>query len=926
MQAPRTEATGTSGQSFVKAEFEEFGWGALPNAEHDLGTDLFLMARDAKRFDLGLLIGAQVKNGSSYFTSTQLDEGTEEVTGWWYAESDNRHFDYWANHSIPHLLILRDPQSKVSYWVHVTSDAVESTGKGSKILVPAHQTVSEDMRDALTAVATSPAKSTSLDGSAWNIGKPVPEADHLRYALVAPRLVAPHANLGGVVPSAVEAIAMLMQGRFHDLHDIKSHEARTDGDGVPDVDAWEWGLFDGLWAWVAEGDLSKLVGLPDGGTDRQRAAAAVVRATAYAELARPGDGLAAIAQVEADEGLGVVDTEWLRSHKARCLVQLGRIEEAHACAIEVQRLRSTAPQDPTATALVASSTALIFNLLRFGSGDIGELIQSIDTSTRWWRATTIATGLQKQFEDSYRVWGRDKSVTWFASDTVWTSLRSAALLAGTSADHGGWANATCLLAMRELIKAEPTEERVIAESLRDLLRSGSKKELEFAAKRFGDDGPVGPLVTLNRELDLETTSRSCLGTALAFLRHAGDFSQTLDADRHAKWLIQTLEDPDSLRERLKPMFLVESAVLEALQGLMRSVSSETMRQIIDHLLDLPPVDNQSLANSYRRIVSRVDYEAWTEDDLSRLASRSGDNWELQEDIDGVLAQHDPDFRHSLLEGVRHGHVASLSNFGDVRELPTDVVKSAIEKIAERAESQLSQAANGAYGFGRHEVCRDLVLLNSWHPAVADWATVKKLLAEPKVHPSHVCEAINLLGRLDEQIEEEVKVDLRPVLKELIRRPSLFSKDDLWQEGEDPKVEARLTLARLFPGDVTDIVIRELLRGSKGERRALAKLLGDRRQTEDMNLLFALSKDTDVDVRVDAIISIARLMFEQGADVGSRGVLESLIEGGGPRVARILSSYLLNRQASEMRTSVLHTLKDHPSALVRARVSHALAGA
>lgn len=40
------------------------------------------------------MMGAQVKTGPSYFNSPKKDaDGT--ITGWWFAEDDREHFDYW---------------------------------------------------------------------------------------------------------------------------------------------------------------------------------------------------------------------------------------------------------------------------------------------------------------------------------------------------------------------------------------------------------------------------------------------------------------------------------------------------------------------------------------------------------------------------------------------------------------------------------------------------------------------------------------------------------------------------------------------------------------------------------------------------------------------------------------------------------------
>ena len=63
VRAPAEEQVGSTGATLVKAAFERLGWGVAVNPEHDLGTDLFVMARDERRFDLGQVVGVQVKAG-----------------------------------------------------------------------------------------------------------------------------------------------------------------------------------------------------------------------------------------------------------------------------------------------------------------------------------------------------------------------------------------------------------------------------------------------------------------------------------------------------------------------------------------------------------------------------------------------------------------------------------------------------------------------------------------------------------------------------------------------------------------------------------------------------------------------------------------------------------------------------------------------
>jgi hypothetical protein len=127
MRAQRTEQIAESGVHRVMARFEDPGWGPIENKPHDLGTDIFVQVRE-RGFDLGSMVGVQVKTGPAYFKRHEGDPSAPE--GWWYAESTKDHFDYWTSHALPHLLVLHDHTANTSYWVHVTADGVVDTGRG----------------------------------------------------------------------------------------------------------------------------------------------------------------------------------------------------------------------------------------------------------------------------------------------------------------------------------------------------------------------------------------------------------------------------------------------------------------------------------------------------------------------------------------------------------------------------------------------------------------------------------------------------------------------------------------------------------------------------------------------------------------------------------------------------------------------------
>lgn len=107
----------------------------------------------------------QVKSSDEDYA--EASQGPDGQSGWWYYESDTAHFDHWVRYGLPYLLVLHDVGSATSYWVHVTGDAIDSTGKGRKIFVPKAQKLDESSRDALLQVAVQP-RANVLEGSAWD--------------------------------------------------------------------------------------------------------------------------------------------------------------------------------------------------------------------------------------------------------------------------------------------------------------------------------------------------------------------------------------------------------------------------------------------------------------------------------------------------------------------------------------------------------------------------------------------------------------------------------------------------------------------------------------------------------------------------------------------------------------------------------------
>ena len=307
---PKEQSDGNSGESAVMSEFQRWGWGALHNAREDIGTDLLIMARSNDGISPELLMGAQVKTGPSYFTSPTNKKSDEE--GWWYRDKQRTHVDDWVEHPLPHLLILHDLETRKSYWAHVTAESIVSTGKGAKVLVPRRNEINEESRDALLRVAES--IGAGWDGSAWRGAAPRRKIDQLRYAMIVPRIIAPHQNRGQEDPiSPAQGLAMIVQGRLREYENFaKKYEEVPDVNAAKDSDDWHWRFVHAMAQRIENGNPEFLQALiEEAPNEAARVAAGVATACALLDVDELDKAVHIIESESSRGSAEPIDEAWL---------------------------------------------------------------------------------------------------------------------------------------------------------------------------------------------------------------------------------------------------------------------------------------------------------------------------------------------------------------------------------------------------------------------------------------------------------------------------------------------------------------------------------------------------------------------------------------------------------------------------------------
>ncbi|MBE5471767.1 DUF4365 domain-containing protein [Mycobacteroides abscessus] len=926
MRAGQSGLTGAQGQAAVEQKFIQLNWGVTRNPiEHDLGTDLWLMARDVRRFDLGALIGAQVKTGPTFFARPQFDEAGE-AQGWWYYENDDDHFKYWVEHNVPHILVLHH-QSGVSYWVHVTPDRVASTGKGSKILVPASNQVDPDHLDALLEVALGDREPAQWEGSAWQGARHVLSPDRLRYALLTPRLIAPHRNTTVDELGPEEAIAMLIKMRLTELRPSPSPYSPSKAPKLATCHAssdWRWRFYAALYDCIADGkDSSGLDALArdDDASAAQRAAAAAMLAALLIESRLPATALTVIEPLLESDDCSPIDHGWLLMQRARCLADVGDIDRAIEEAVQVQGLRRSHPSDPTATAIVGAAADLIFSLSDWGASPLADVVAGRDTLAAWWRTQELASGLEFKASEDFKHWAQDRAIYWGKSDQTWLRLRATSLIAGATADHRAWRAAMSQLA-RHTLTTSGGDGDALRSGLAMLRYAGDTESITLAVPHILRSGSVAAIRTSCNQIDLEASTRTTLRSDIKFVEQAADVLPVNEADQHTQWALNVLADPSIVCLRLKPSFDIVDAVLDMLASLIPAISGQQLRSMIDHIISLPPQPDQAIAHGYACIVYRIPQNAWNTSDINAIRTRSADNFELQEEFEVVVAAADESHRSSLEERIAAGDLAALEAFGDVQDLSPDVIDPLVTELSTAVAAEVTRIKSGQSGRGGRQPAAKLIIVNAWHPNHANWQPIIEILSTTGGFTYHVKRPLQILYRLGSRVPTPVVDKLEPVLREL-----MTSSPQTHPLTGDPDIrgDAAAALQSIRPGSVTDTELWNLTLGSPEQRVGAAQVLAASRQIEKLDALAALARDEDSSVTGAVANLLVGWLGAHPKHELVKELLLQLIESNGMSVARSVAIRLDRTERNPQLDEIATILSGHASAFIRQRTNQYFTG-
>lgn len=925
MRSSETQRTERLGIKAVEKAFVDLHWGTLNTREFDVGTDLVLVARDARLFELGLYVGAQVKTGPTAFAKPKKDEG-DVIGWWWYDPKPDKHLNAWASFPLPQLLILHDLEKDRSYWVHVTSDRVLSTGKGAKILVPAGNTIDPEHLDELIAVAGTVRGAIQLEGSAWTPGRTVPVLDQLRYALIAPRLIAPHPNAGKEEPiSAAQALALVTQVRTSDLLQFaQAHQSVPTPDEARESEDYGWRLVGGLMHWMHGNGTGALQAVADEASDAHvRVAAVVAATTALIVEGAPEEGRLLVEKELERDDARPVDHAWLVAQHARLCLDLGDDEVARADSAAVISIGAATPGDVTATAIAGSAVITAFNATPWQDQRVQDVIAAADNTASWWRDQVTAVALEAVVNRGYSAWGRDRTVTIAAEDQANNRLLSAALIASNAADHADWRHVSGLLGRDMLMRlGRHADTSSVAAGIDTLRLAGAEKAIGLAVPHLVADGPAAGVMEAARRVDLSRSTRTLLISNLTLLRHGSDVLDSGAVQAAIDWLIPHVRDPTQL-ERSSGIRFLERQLMQTLAELARGAEPAQQAAIIESVASLPSYDEEDgrqavLAAEWARVIRHLPSVAWTPERLADLAARIDDlPPSLGYAIRGLIARDDPAEREKLGEEVASGSLAALEAYGNVTELSTEVAASVIKALSQHVDGVIERAHERTYAAG-HDVGEALVLLNSWHPGVAAWDPVYRLLGDAAVSDSDKIGTLTLLVTNATRLTDDVGTRLKPIAAAVAQREAPVQGFPLGDKTDARGVAALLEVAlgALTDAEAASRVV-ELLAGDAESRQWAVHLAHRLAASDYTGIIVALTDDEDVAVRAAAASALALLVKDgTGGPLAVIALQRAAREPGvlvPKEIARVLGP---SKDLPDSAAAVLTELQSHPSWRVR----------
>lgn len=866
MSCRSSDSVGLSGELHAKNLFHDLGWKIAEDMQ-DVGTDFYVSPTDQQGELLGLMMGVQVKTGRSYFQSKELsDKG--EIVGWWYRQSNLKNEKYWLGHALPHIILLCDYDAKNCYWAELSEDAIERTGKGLKILIPANNVLNENTNSRLIQSLQERSRVTNLEGVLTTSELNMSDDVALRHALILPRLIAPSPAIYVKQLSLVEALALAVlsnEDRFKWLESARTEKGVMRETGVDRIVArldlvsrgsWGWFALTGLIEWHQGGSTKRFETLLDGADTPTERAASVALTVSYHldqhDVRRAYDVLAVAAEKHYPNR---IDRAWVDIHKARVLMELGQLDESFRIALKVQSCLKGVQHDASARAIFAAAAKLAYSAGFYKRQDAIPAYRRSDTIAFWWRSNLVAEAFLEDVRERFSQW-TDHSLPHSGRITAQKHLRSAALIAALAGDHDSWMYYVRLENQYHLSHWPSNGEDHISKSLLRLARAHSSDEAMNAADKLIWQGPMSAVAQAANSVSLADSSYSSIMGEFNLLRASEYIISDDCSEENCEWLIGRLErevhDPNSNTD----LPIMRHDLLALLSSLLPQIDAASVDSALRRISSLNLQAEDDMVDSYTKLIRAAAYTKRPIDVLQYfepvLSQMRQSSQLMFHSVYGSVTQQIPD---AVLKQLASGQISALPGVYNLELLPSDTVSIVIAALEEMNQKTLSDAEGGSYESQRFSVEHALVMLYSLFPDQANWKLIADYIRSPYIQVDSKYNAIEGIASKIAALDRSDVDRLADACEELRPSRSGFLSDK-WADRMSENRDFIIAMSKR-ENSFRQIVDSLLVQDTNAQLVA-ARILANHGTERDLSLLYSFLSSRDNRLRTRAIAALTQI--------------------------------------------------------------------
>ena len=921
---------GNEAESRVLNKLDAYNQSVNFTPRHDTGQDLLIKLRhDGKEYPLEL--HGQVKGGQSRFKS--YVENPPAGFGWWYREETWDHFNTWAYGQTGCILFLVKPDTPTIHWVYIEPDALVEAGQGAKIFVPESQTLDHpDSADQLFEIAKTRYLSSHYEGTILRTAddKKVESGALYRTALVAPRLLAPHPNQVGDVPTdAASAIASLFigVGRVRERSDYPEH-SEVKG-GLKKHPEWQWRFFSSIYAWIVDGNLDEFPAVIRTTKIKAEKVAAII---AYASALFAGgaaDEALKIIRSAPKRDLNSEDAVWVKAHEASLLFQLGNDDvetKVIAGALRKYRKRRLAPVYSTIRfSLVDLRTALA----DFDDKNFINYIQANDNMVAWWRAFAVEPVIFQESDVAFEAIGLGTGFSNQAYSPSHNQLLAASQTALLAGNYRRWAVYVAALVKIDFsrIRSNQDDQDSLASVLGDLMVSATDRHVRAAVKSVWFTGPSAPLVQAVNEMAHRDPIRTTLSNFLAVAAEAGDLLPDMNRQAALDRLIGGLTDSSGLEARYRQSLSTRDDAIKAIKRLAKGLPDASLSMLLTSVLKLAESTHEHTAETLVTLLDEVP------DAVYRAHSVEVRSW--------LTAHKDGAFSAALarkvftrwkvaltnvLKQVDSGNFLAV-NVLDSSEIPPPAASKFLAYWEERLSARIAEVIDPAtrIGFGGAEPSEIVALTYYRRPGLAKWWNLFELIKDPKLPGFMKRRPIQIAVMAYPNLNADEQASLRDLLATGVQSTNL-DYSDFFANSETlgGAVEVAVTtLCDPSPEVVRGFLQRLTLSSSVVERQDAIAIIYESELPDADLALEVLIKDPIDSVRGAARVArLSKRIVKDSADDFAK-VVEALTDDGEGVWVSLQIGYRIQRSLIKAEPSRLDevraVLAESKSVLVRATV-------